>query len=388
MKHKKYILQVMGMNSNKYGGLEQFMVLLAEELNKYGFGLILMYNNYPNSEIYINKINELNVKLIVINRVNHLRFFIYYTRVLFKYRPMVIHSHFDPFLAVIYAKLFGFKNRIITNHMMIIDNHFKEVTDIKLIRLRARIYQKLLNYSSDKFLAVSYAVQKQFTKLYPETASKSEVLHLGTCQNAFTKSKTREHFHFSNDLIYIVSVAFSHHMKGIDNLIEAAKILKEIDRLKNFLICIIGLDESLPYTNELKQLAATYNLDNNIIWFGIRDDVPELLSAMDIYCQPSRTESMGFSIFEAGMAGLPCIGSNVGGIPEAILANETGFLYNVEDAPALARCLKVLLLNNNLRLKMGIKSREHILRNFKIEEQVKKQVQLYLKLSDYKNLTS
>lgn len=370
----------MGMNSNKFGGLEQFMVMLAEELNKHGFRLILIYNNYPNSGIYLDKLNELNVELIVINRLYPLRFLVNYMRVLYKFKPLVIHSHFDPFFSIIYAKLFGFKNRIVTNHMMIIDNQFNEIRDINKISRRAQLRQRVLNYCATKFLSVSDAANQQFMNLYPDVRLKSQVFYLGAHKNILSKNNARESLNFPKGHLYVACLAFSHKMKGVDILIEAIKILKIDVIIPKFKVCIIGLDKTLPYTIELEQLVVKYNLEDIIVWFGIRDNVSELLPAMDIYCQPSRTECMPFSILEAGMAGLPCIGSRVGGIPEAILHNETGILFNVGDSYGLAESIKTLLLNKLLRDKMGDKAREYTIKNFDMQEQVRKMAQIYLNL--------
>jgi L-malate glycosyltransferase len=384
MKREKYILQVMGMHSFKYGGLEQFMVSLAEELSKHQIKLILMYDSYPHSEKFISKLCELKVEIVVTNPLKPIRFLFDYVLVLFKYKPIVVHSHFEPLFAVFYSKFFGIKNRLVSLRLMMTDNHFNEVSDIKKLGLYTRIQQWVINFCSTKLLPVSNAVKQQFQRLHPETASKLEVFYMGAFTNNFNKSLTREHLNFSNDFIYIACVAFCDKMKGIEILIEASGILKKIDGLTNFKVCLIGLDEANTYTNELKQLSVSYSLENNIIWFGIRDDISELLSAMDIYCQPSRTDAMPFAIMEAGMAGLPCIGSNIGGIPEEILHNQTGFLYNVGDAAQLANFIKILMLSESLRQKMGANAREHMLRNFNIAEQIKKMTQIYLDLLNKK----
>jgi glycosyltransferase involved in cell wall biosynthesis len=343
-----------------------------------------MYNSFPHSEEFNNKLNELKVEIIVTNSLNPIRFLYDYMLVLLKFKPVVVHAHFQPVFAVSYARLLGFKNRIVSLHTMITDSHFNEVSDIWKIGLSARISAWVINYCTTKFLPVSNAVKQQYQRLHPKTTSKLEVFYMGAFINNFSKSLTRESMNFSDDFIYIACVAFCSKMKGIEILMEASRILKDINGLTNFKICLIGLDESHPYTNELKQLSGSYGLEDNIIWFGIRDNVSELLSAMDIYCQPSRTEAISMAIMEAGMAGLPCIGSNIGGIPEVILNNKTGFLHNDSDAAQLARFIKTLMLNKSLRQEMGDSSREHMVQNFNMAEQVKKIAKIYLDLSNKK----
>jgi ABC-type transporter Mla subunit MlaD len=86
------------------------------------------------------------------------------------------------------------------------------------------------------------------------------------------------------------------------------------------------------------------------------NNVPELLPAMDIFVQPSRSESLSNSIIEAGLAGLPAIGSNVGGIPEVIINGKTAadlgdLIADVgevsDDLKSIVKGLDTLIVNAN-----------------------------------------
>jgi glycosyltransferase involved in cell wall biosynthesis len=82
-----------------------------------------------------------------------------------------------------------------------------------------------------------------------------------------------------------------------------------------------------------------------------------------------RTEALGMALLEAAAAGVPAIGSRQGGIPEAIIDGETGFLAQERDVDGLAECMSKLLDNLPLRLRMGAHARALVERRFDIRRQ-------------------
>jgi glycosyltransferase involved in cell wall biosynthesis len=79
----------------------------------------------------------------------------------------------------------------------------------------------------------------------------------------------------------------------------------------------------------------------------------ELWNRTDIYNLPSYNEGLPGSVLEAMSAGLPCVSTPVGGIPEAVIDGETGFLVEAGDVPGLEAALEKLVVDEELRLKMG-----------------------------------
>jgi glycosyltransferase involved in cell wall biosynthesis len=76
------------------------------------------------------------------------------------------------------------------------------------------------------------------------------------------------------------------------------------------------------------------------------DAVLDWLSAGDIYVQPSHTEGLPRSLIEAMSVGLPCVGTNVGGIPELL---DSICLVPPKDVHALSEALKIIISNYELR---------------------------------------
>lgn len=100
-------------------------------------------------------------------------------------------------------------------------------------------------------------------------------------------------------------------------------------------------------------------------------------AAADVYVQPSFTETFGVPIAEAMAAGVPAIGTRVGGIPEVIEDGTTGWLVERGDARALADAILRLLGDNDLRRSMGISARRRAVNLFSWERIVQDLRSLY-----------
>lgn len=91
----------------------------------------------------------------------------------------------------------------------------------------------------------------------------------------------------------------------------------------------------------------------NVEFIGFRNDVDYLYSTSDIYCQFSNSESQGIAILGAMAYGIPCIGTNVGGIPEVIRDKINGYIINVKDINNAVELINKLACDYELRKKMG-----------------------------------
>jgi glycosyltransferase involved in cell wall biosynthesis len=89
-------------------------------------------------------------------------------------------------------------------------------------------------------------------------------------------------------------------------------------------------------------------------------EVASLLSGLDIFVMPSRREEWGVAAAEASASGLPVVATTVGGIPEIVVAGETGLLVPPEDAAALAKALERLIADPGLRSRLGTAGRRRI----------------------------
>ncbi len=159
------------------------------------------------------------------------------------------------------------------------------------------------------------------------------------------------------------------HKNGLDTLICAIPELHKL-KIKNCKLKILG---SGPDELKLKQLVRDLRVENYIEFLGHIDPekIPEYLAKADIFVRPSRSEGLGSSFLEAMAAGLPVIGTAVGGIPD-FLKNPsvssgqvaTGLLAKVDDPKDLAEKMKILLTDSKLYARLSENGRKLVLENY------------------------
>ena len=96
-----------------------------------------------------------------------------------------------------------------------------------------------------------------------------------------------------------------------------------------------------------------------------------------LYCLPSKNEGLPMSMLEAMARGIPAVVTPVGGVPQVIEDGVNGFLVNVDDIETLSKRLIALLENTGLREKVGVASRETILRSFSIARSINEVIEVY-----------
>ena len=93
---------------------------------------------------------------------------------------------------------------------------------------------------------------------------------------------------------------------------------------------------------------------------------------LDIYVLTSTKEGFPYTILEAMSHGLPIVATRVGGVPEAVIDGENGFLVEAKNAQALADKIAVLVEAEEVRKEFGRKSRERVRQEFSLQKMLKK----------------
>jgi glycosyltransferase involved in cell wall biosynthesis len=126
-----------------------------------------------------------------------------------------------------------------------------------------------------------------------------------------------------------------------------------------------------------ERLASDNNVSERIHFWGYSPDVRKWLHKFDVLVLPSFTEGMGIAILEAMAAGLPVIATNIGGIPEAVIDGETGYLVEPGDLNALAKRLEDLYRHKDKRVALGLAGKERVNHVFNLEFQIPKIIENY-----------
>jgi glycosyltransferase involved in cell wall biosynthesis len=152
------------------------------------------------------------------------------------------------------------------------------------------------------------------------------------------RTETRLKLGITDDQVLIGAVGNLYPVKGHTFLIDAAALVCKEYPQTVFMIAGRGQLEQ-----ELKEQAAQLGIENNILFLGFRDDVHRLLQAMDVFVMSSLSEGLPVSILEAMASRTPVVSTDVGGIPEVIIHNETGYLMKSGSAESLAEGLLTCL---------------------------------------------
>jgi glycosyltransferase involved in cell wall biosynthesis len=170
----------------------------------------------------------------------------------------------------------------------------------------------------------------------------------------------------SSEALVLASVSRLFSWKGQRELVRAFALVCAV--LPNVRLLIVGADagevEAGSFTAELKALASSLGVRDNVIFTGPRSDVPEIMAACDLFTMPSFEEPFGLVFLEAMAMRRPVIAVDNGGTPEVVEHGRTGLLSRPWDIPGLAANILTLLRDPELRARMGEQGRARVLELF------------------------
>jgi glycosyltransferase involved in cell wall biosynthesis len=280
------------------------------------------------------------------------------------------HGYRDHLLSVLAGRIAGVKVIIRTKH-----NH----VPLKGGAFSRFIYGRL----TDRIITISGHIKNVMISSGIDP-SRITAIHTAVDLHYFSprpkNGQLRNEFGLPPDCPVIGSVARLSDRKGMPFLLDALKPLADQGKQFSCLIVGGGGSSSEEKIALLKGQAASLGLTSRIVLTGLRDDIPEILSLIDIFVLPSLDEGLGRSLVEAMAAGKPVVASRVGGIPEAVEDGKTGFLVPPGDARALAEALSFMLEHPAQTTEMGRRGRERAARLFDEERMVDRICSLYREL--------
>ena len=160
--------------------------------------------------------------------------------------------------------------------------------------------------------------------------------------------------------------------KRVEDFLAAAALLVQ-RRVDARFVVVGGPDAFMPeYASELRALARTLGLGAAVLFTGDRDDVPRLLSGLDIVAWLSEGEGMPHVIAEAGAAGLPVVATADNGSLEQIVDGHSGIFVPPRDPASAARALLRLIEDRALARRLGTELRRTVERRFSCDVVVPK----------------
>jgi len=168
--------------------------------------------------------------------------------------------------------------------------------------------------------------------------------------------------HGARDVVTVGTVGRLAPQKNMSTVLDVAASLR--DEPIQFRIAGKG-----PQRNELEHRIRTESLDN-VALEGFVESVPDFLGELDIYLQPSAYEGLCVTVVEAMAAGLPVVGSAVGGITETVVPGETGMLEDPSSTDAFAADVLELSDDHEMRAAYGAAARERVAPHYSRERLV------------------
>jgi glycosyltransferase involved in cell wall biosynthesis len=173
----------------------------------------------------------------------------------------------------------------------------------------------------------------------------------------------------------IITVAVLRPAKGIQYSIEALPII--LGNLPEVHYLVAGGGE---YEDHLKGLAKKHGVTDRVIFAGVRNDIPDLLTVSDLFVLPTLDEALPTVLAEAMAAQIPIVASNVGGVPEMITDGSNGLLVPPAVPDRLADACLQLLQSPDRGKGMALTGREVVEQRFNVHQQAKSMSNLYREL--------
>jgi len=247
--------------------------------------------------------------------------------------------------------------------------------------------KKLTSSLDDRVVAVSDNVMRAEIDTAGIAERNIEVIYNGIdvknyyFQNQEICTRIRKELSVPEGSFLIGFVGRFHSVKGVNILLDAySRVIREITDTK---LIVVGDGE---IRKQLELDADSFGVTQQVVFTGVRNDIPEILTALDILALPSYSEGFGLVLVEAMASGVPVVATNVGGIPEVVQDSETGILVNPGAPDELAAAILRLYNDQELRERLSRLGQECVESNFRIQETARKTEYLYLKLLKEKGI--
>ena len=207
---------------------------------------------------------------------------------------------------------------------------------------------KLSFSAANHLIAVSEEVKRHLVR-QGVRPTKISVVHNGLAPDFQLREReeARKSLNYVDSDLILGTVSRVTPKKGIEDALVAVSEL--CNEFPNVRYLVVGDGDGLEHC---ESLATTLGIRDRIDFVGYQAAVGDFLPAMDLFVFPTHKEAMGIALVEAMAAGIPCVATNVGGIPE-VVTGDTGRLVPPKDPEQLRIECGSLLRDPELRTRMS-----------------------------------
>lgn len=312
--------------------------LLAREFSRLGHQVCVVSMIQP--KYFINDLNSAGVVLFDLKmRPGRIDLFALwrYLKVIYSWRPDVIHSHM--FHANVFARIASVFCR---NIPLISTAH--NINEVEGSSFRYWIYRmtsrlSFINTNVSQIARDFYVKNKLFSE------SKSLCVYNGIEISSFSLDGNKSYpVDNAEGFVWLVVGRFV-PAKDFHNLLKSLDILQNDGTLEKFDARVIWVGHG-PLFDEIKSISDNSDYSSRVSFLGIRDDVPRLMAKANGLVMSSAWEGLPITLLEACASKLPFIGTDVGGVREIISKVNSDWLVPGGDPVALANAMRTLMTSS------------------------------------------
>ena len=288
-----------------------------------------------------------------------------------QYAINLLHAHqYTPFFYAALSRRLGSSPPILfTEH----GRHYPDERKPKRV-----LANRWLIKSDDRVTAVGRFVKQALVDNEGIAEGRIKVIYNGIDPDAFppadaeSRAQARRRIGLDEETPLIMQVARFHPVKDHETAVRAfAEALKFIPTA---MLCLVG-DGGQRQT--IETLCAEMDIQDQVRFLGVRDDVAQLIPGADVFMLSSLSEGVSVTLLEAMAAGLPIAATDVGGNPEVVEHGMTGLLSPRGDPNALGANLVTLLQDPAQRQAFGRAGRARLLEVFTQDRMHREYTDLY-----------
>ena len=333
----------------------------VNEMAKRGYKIHLITMHPPNT---LNRIDN-NISMHILPFSPPAGYFLnkwHLKKLLRKINPDLLHTH--------YASGYGTLSRLSGFHPTLLSVWG---SDVFVFPYQAKWKEKILrdNLANADYITAVCCAMKQRIEAFANPKHEITVVPFGVnCEifKPFDKSKNLDEF-------IVGSTRTLEKGYGIEYLIRAFKLVKNnYHGQKRIVLSIIG---DGPLKQRFMNLVTELGIGNETKFLGYVPDLPNVLNKFSVFVSVPDSDGLSTSVIESLSCGVPVVISNVGGGPELVKNNETGFIVPMKNPQATSDAIMKLIENAELRKKMGIAGRNFVLQNYEWNENASRMEKLY-----------
>jgi sugar transferase (PEP-CTERM/EpsH1 system associated) len=357
------------------GGLENGLVNLVNHIPEGRYRSVIVC--LADSTDYAGRIKKPNVPVIALHQRQGQDFSVHWRllKLLLSVRPDIVHTR----------NLSGLEFQAIAAlagvHGRVHGEHGRDMYDLDGTSRKYSLLRKTIRPFVQRYTAVSVDLARWLVDTIGISPNRVTQIYNGVDAQKFRPPKGRcakyvpEGFVTSNSFV-IGTVGRMEAVKDQITLVRAFIHLVQTssEARQRLRLVMVGVGSLRQPAQELLRSAHLEDL----AWLpGERDDVPELMRAMDLFVLPSLREGISNTILEAMATGLPVVATRVGGNPELVDAGNTGELVRHSDPVSMAGAIDSYFRKPEKGLKHGTEGRYRVETKFSIEAMVEGYLKTY-----------